>query len=79
MPEMYGETALFYEPGDTRRMAAQVRVALTLDADRRSALQAAAHRRAAGFSWQRTMEGTVRELLRAAGRSDAQRDQQVAA
>ncbi len=79
MPEMYGETALFYDAGDTRRMASQVRTALNLDSARRNALQAAAHRRAAGFSWQRTVEDTVRELLRAAGRSDAQRDQQVAA
>ncbi len=79
MPEMYGETAFFYAAGDSDQLGTQVQAALGLDVAQRYALQTAAHRRAAEFSWQRTMENTVHELLIAAGRSEARQDQKFAA
>lgn len=69
MPEMYGETAFFYHPKDSRQLAEQVHTALNLPADQRRARQDAARRRSGDFSWQRTTDETVRELLIAAGRT----------
>lgn len=66
MPEMYGATAFLYKAGDSRQMASQVVTALKLDAAQRYARQAAARQRATEFSWKRTVERTVEELLIAA-------------
>jgi glycosyltransferase involved in cell wall biosynthesis len=79
MPEMYGETALFYKVGDAARLAQQVRTALGFDADQRRLLQDSARRRAAGFSWHRTVEETVRQLILAAGLSEARQGRKIAA
>lgn len=68
MPEMYGETAFFYSPKNSRQLAEKVHVAVTLSADQREARKAAARRRACEFSWQSTADTTVRELLVAVGR-----------
>lgn len=70
MPEMYGETAFLYHAGNSEELARQVNAALGLDAAQRSGQQSAARRRAAEFSWQRTMEETVQQLLLAAGRTE---------
>lgn len=78
MPEMFGEAAMYYSAGDCRQMAARVHAALDLGVADRYALQAAGRRRAAEFSWQRTMEETVDQLLIAAGRSH-RHDQKIAA
>ena len=79
MPEMYGETALFYPPKDFHRLAEQVTVALALSADDRRAWRTSASRRAGDFSWQRTADETVRELLVAAGRTAELSPQEFAA
>lgn len=70
MPEMFGESALCYPPGDCVAMAEQVRSALKMDFADRTAMQTRARRRAAEFSWQRTLDETVRQLQLAAGRSE---------
>jgi len=69
MPEFYGDGALYYHAGDGAGLAREVLTALGLDGVQRYTLQAAGRRRAAGFSWQRTLERTVEELQRAAGQS----------
>ena len=71
MPEMYGETAFLYRAGQSGELAQQVHAALSLDVGQRYTRQSAARRRAAEFSWQRTMNETVDQLLCAAGRTDA--------
>lgn len=70
MPEMYGETAFLYHAGNSEELAHQVDAALGMDAAHRSSQLSAARRRAAEFSWQRTMEETVQQLLLAAGRTE---------
>ena len=69
MPEMYGDTALYYRTGDSRELAQQTIAALRMDSAARCALQKAAFHRAAEFSWQATVDSTVRELLIAAGQA----------
>lgn len=71
MPEIYGDGALFYQAGNCTQLAEQTIAALRLDVASRCALRTAAFRRATEFSWQRTMETTVRELQIAAGITDA--------
>ena len=70
MPEMYGETAFLYRAGNSEELAHQVDAAMGLDVAQRSSQQSAARRRAAEFSWQRTMEETVQQLLLTAGRTE---------
>lgn len=67
MPEMFGEAAMFYSPGDSVAMAGQVKAILAMEFADRTGMQMKARRRAAEFSWQRTLDETVRELQRAAG------------
>ncbi len=71
MPEMYGDAALYYAPGDCQQLAAQTVVALGLDSASRNALRTTAFRRAGEFTWQRTLETTIRELQKAAGLTEA--------
>lgn len=67
MPEFYGDGALYYRAGDSTALAAQILSALRLPTAERYALQTAGRRRAAVFSWQRTLDRTVEELQFAAG------------
>ena len=69
MPEMYGDTAFLYRAGNSEELAAQVDAALSMDAADRYIRKSAARRRAAEFSWHRTMEETAQQLLLAAGRT----------
>ena len=79
MPEMYGETAFFYRPKESRQLAEQVYTAIALSADQRQARRATSLRRAGDFSWQRTTDDTVRELLVATGRTTELSPQKFAA
>lgn len=67
MPEMYGSAALYYPAGNSAQLASQLVAAMKLDIATRYHMQAAARRRASEFSWQRTVDGTVRELQIACG------------
>lgn len=69
MPEMYGSAALYYPAGNSARLASQLVAAIKLDIADRNQIQTTARRRAAEFSWQRTVEDTVRELQVACGQS----------
>jgi glycosyltransferase involved in cell wall biosynthesis len=79
MPEIYGDTAFFYTAGNSEELAARVHTALSLDVGQRYAMRSATRRRAGEFSWHRTLESTVRELLLAAGRTDIRGEKKVAA
>ena len=67
MPEMYDATALYYSAGDCNEMANQIQSVLSLDSKQRQSLQAAAKRRASDFTWEKTVDETVAELLRTVG------------
>lgn len=79
MPEIYCETAFYYRSKDSSQLAEQVCAALALSADHRRARQEAALRRSGDFTWHRTTDDTVRELLVAAGRTSDVSPQQFAA
>jgi len=79
MPEIYGTAAYYYAAGSSSQLATQVCQALSLDAGERYLQQLAARKRAAEFSWLRTMESTVQELQIAAGKTVSPREQKAAA
>lgn len=62
MPETFERTAAYYEAGDASGLAESARAQLALgDADR-AALAEVATARAGEFTWERTVDDTVREL-----------------
>jgi glycosyltransferase involved in cell wall biosynthesis len=62
MPEVLGEAALFFDPGDTPAMAEGIAAALR-DGDLRHRLGARARARARRFSWDETARRTIGVIL----------------
>ncbi len=64
LPEVGGDAALYFPPGDDRTLAARLR-ALLGDADLRARLRRAGPERARRFRWSRTARATVQVLAEA--------------
>ncbi len=62
MPEFFAESALYYEPKNSRELALKITLALQASEDEKKRRRDKALERAAAFSWQTTAENTVREL-----------------
>ncbi len=67
LPEVAGDAALLFDPGDHEAMAEAMR-RLVMDAGLRRDLAARGLARSREFTWRRTAERTLQELRRAAGR-----------
>lgn len=65
LPEIGGEAALYFEPGDTEALTAQLERVLT-EGELRAELATRGRARAAGFRWERAAEETLAVLRRAA-------------
>jgi len=71
MPEFFAGTALLYRARDAGSLAERIVELAGMDGARRAALQRAAERRGGDFTWDATVDGTVRELLAALGATRA--------
>lgn len=65
MPEFFGDAALYYRRRDGGDLARVIGKALTLDSDAEADLRRKAVERSRLFTWDATVEATVRELDRA--------------
>lgn len=64
MPEMFGDAALYYPPGDTATLSSRVNVVLA-DPAEHSRLGRAALRRSTVFTWEHTRDRTIEQLEQA--------------
>ena len=71
MPEFAGECALYYRPGDAAMLAACVAVEMTGDPAGRSGRRARARALVARFTWDKTAEQTIEQLILARARAGA--------
>jgi len=62
MPEFFGQTARYYQPGDPLSLAAAIRDTLALSPSEKDVLSSRARQRAGQFDWDATAERTVQEL-----------------
>lgn len=62
LPEIFGEAALYYPPGDYKALGAKILEALGRDNPVRTHYSALARSRAAEFSWDKTAAGTLAVL-----------------
>jgi alpha-1,3-rhamnosyl/mannosyltransferase len=68
LPEVAGDAALLFDPGDEQAIADAVETLLG-DPDQAQRLRAAGTRRAALFTWERTARMTLESYDRALGRA----------
>ena len=73
MPEFAGGSALYYQPGDAGTLAARVAVELSGDPAGRSVRRARARELVARFTWDKTAEQTIEQLILARTRAGAKR------
>jgi len=66
LPELFGEAALYYPPGEHEILAGAIKTALSWDNHQRKAVSAKALERIAGFSWDVCAQKTVAALVQAA-------------
>lgn len=59
LPEFYGETALYYKPGDGEMLAARLTEVLSWDKEKREKVSAAAYARSCEFTWEKSAAQTV--------------------
>ncbi len=59
LPEFYGETALYYKPGDGEMLASRIGEVLAWNEEKKSKISAAAYARSCGFTWERSAKRTV--------------------
>lgn len=64
LPEFYGETALYYKPGDAEALASRISEVLAWDAGKKERASAAAYARSRGFTWAAAAEKTIDLLER---------------
>ena len=67
LPEIFGDAAIFYTPYSGEDLANKVMKVLSWDSQKRALASETARQRASEFSWDRTAEQTVNELMIAAG------------
>lgn len=70
MPEVFGDAAAYYEPGDAEGLAAELRRALAAEPGERAARREALQARASRFRWRETADRTVDELVLATASGD---------
>lgn len=71
LPEFYGETALYYKPGDGGMLAARISEALSWDKAKKEKVSAAANARSCEFTWNKSAAKTVdlfEEILKRTGK-----------
>ena len=66
LPEIYGDAAMYYHPGDWKELSAKIKSAMSLDSVERTVFSNRAIAQAKKFSWDICAEKTVRELAKAA-------------
>ena len=66
LPEIFGDAALYYPPGDGEKLSAKVKSAMSLNSVERTVISNRAIAQAQKFSWDICAEKTVRELAKAA-------------
>lgn len=71
LPEFYGETALYYKPGDGEMLAARLAEVLSWDKEKREKVSAAAFARSRDFTWEKSAAQTVDLFERLLGRAGA--------
>ena len=65
LPEIFGNAAVYYPPGNGVALAEVIKSVMNWDSDRRDEGSERARKRAAGFSWDVTVEKTVAALKKA--------------
>ncbi len=65
LPEIFGDTAVYYPPQDYKALAEAIQSVLSWDSNQRSEAHERARKRAVQFSWDITAERTVAELAKA--------------
>ncbi|VVB88617.1 D-inositol-3-phosphate glycosyltransferase [uncultured archaeon] len=65
LPEIFGDSAIYYPPKDYKALANAIQTVLSLDKSQRNEASQRARKRAAQFSWDITAERTVSELVKA--------------
>jgi glycosyltransferase involved in cell wall biosynthesis len=68
MPEIYGETASFYQAGDAEGLQRAMENVASMSPDERHASRQAAQVRAGEFSWSVAADRTIKQLQLALGR-----------
>jgi len=67
LPELFGQAALYYPPGDGETLAGAIKTVLSWDDHQRKTAFAKAVKRVAKFSWDVCAQKTVAEFVKAAG------------
>jgi glycosyltransferase involved in cell wall biosynthesis len=67
LPEVAGDTALMFDPGDPRAIAAAIETLLALDGAELERVRARGIARAQEFTWERTARATLASYARALG------------
>ena len=65
LPEFYGDTAIYYTPNDEQSLTKAVLHILNIGEGQRRSISEKARKRAAKFSWDKTVERTMTELKEA--------------
>lgn len=65
LPEILGDSAVFYAPKDYKALAKAIQIVLSWDSNQRNEVSERARKRAAQFSWDATAKRTVSELAKA--------------
>lgn len=65
LPELFGDVALYYPPGDWKKLAEGLQTVLALDYNQRKVISEKAIKRASEFSWDICAEKTVMMLIKA--------------
>ena len=67
LPEIFGETAIFYPPINGKALAEAIQTVLASDSNLRNEASERARKQASKFSWDVCAEKTVAELAKAVG------------
>lgn len=70
LPEIFGDAAIFYVPYSGEDLANKIMKVLSWDSQKRTLASEIARQRASEFSWDKTAEQTVNELMIASGIKD---------
>lgn len=62
LPEIFGDTAVFYPPFDDKTLVETIQDVLTWDNHKINQISSKAKKRSATFTWDRTVEKTINEL-----------------
>jgi glycosyltransferase involved in cell wall biosynthesis len=63
MPEVFGDAAVYYEPGNAEDLTVQLRRLFAAEPEERTARREALRERASRFQWRETADRTIEELV----------------